>query len=131
MTYTTLIQILGYLVVLGKGVGIGKRVRFYPNWQETGVFIHIHNTTAKYIKKMLPGGGMADGKWARGEECVHKIKDDGAIVYVSLILGPNHARINMFRRQKPGKKRPYYSLLGVKYEVYAFLSQLIPGSLGK
>jgi len=124
MTYTVMVQILGYLVLLGRNRSFGQRLRFYPNWQEGGVFIHIHNAAAKHIQTVLPANGVAEGRWARDEERVYKTKEDGAIVYVSHILGPNHARINMFRRQKPGKKRPYYSLLGIKREVYDFLSQL-------
>lgn len=127
MIWTALIQIFGYLAALKRGEPFGDMLKFYPEWQEEGVFIHINSESAKYIVKRFPGlkvGEYFGGYWCRTEEKLHKVKKDGAEVFVSIIQNQT-THIRLFRRQKPDHKRPYYSMLGVRQEIYNFFDYLI------
>jgi hypothetical protein len=122
MIYTVLDQVLGYLVLIGRGVEFKGRLRFYGD----NVWIHIHQTTTRFIMRAYPAQdlmitGYPTSGYIRGLERPVSGHEDRTAFNICFPDGT----LTLTKRNKPGRERPYFSLSGSKKEVYAFLSSLV------
>jgi hypothetical protein len=124
ITYTALVQILGYLTLINDPMkrNYGRKFFFIPaaGVGNDRVRIHVHNEAARLIERVFPERTHV-GNYIRVPMATEK-----EFTTQWFIVPQNWntvERVVVFRkRQTPGKKRPYYSIIGNKSIVQDFLA---------
>jgi hypothetical protein len=128
--YTVLIQVMGYLCAIAKGVPYTGRLYFPKTVKGYNVWIHIHSETAKHITKLYPSVEHCTYPSENGEYIRSMMFQDkyDARQKNSILLTRTYGirnNITLLERKTPDKKRPYFYLSGPNYSVVEFLKNII------
>jgi hypothetical protein len=116
MTYTALVQILGYMHMIAQTNPKTFAGRFY--FPMAGLWMHLHNTAALYIIKRYPVGVPVD--FYRRTDFAQE--HDYPTKHFCHMLGNDGSNFRILKRQTKGKMR--YYLNGNKAAIMTFLTYI-------